>query len=910
MRRGPTGPTSDPVDAAPDGAVYVGRLARRYVAVFVCLAPAYLVWRTTTVGTGWMLALSMPWLWSEAWSLAQIVALRHETIGRRSRRARRAGGELDDRGTGGTPIDAGSDLEVAVVVSPSATAVDVERSIVGLQATGDVARISVLVAADRRNELIELSRHWGSLGIRLVTVEGGVAARAGDRLELILASTELPWVLWLEAGQVPMPDMIDALEGRVVGERVAVNQISVGLLNPQSLVHVNRLGDEQALERRLIGPARARRGLAPWHGPGSLLRRSAFVAQPGTDDPGITQLSRWSVDLKRAGWRFDYDPRPLIRVPAADSLQPYLAERRRHSLAALEELGLSWSIPGVSRPVRSAALAAAMSTTHGLRQLAGLGILVVCLLAGRLPVVADDAGVLAVMAGFSVAAMVARRALSGGTMGFGDWVKHGWRTLGADIAALTPRFAKPLQLLHPGLRIAHRGSLGRMQLLTLTFVVFEVALTTRALTTLYPILLPTMSRRDAAVLLVVSIGATISLLSVLGGLARNHGRRRSPRVELATGITVAGSEGTTLDITPSGVGALVPSAPPIGTSVPLAFTIAGQDGAERLVEVVGTVRAATLHESGSVRVGLEFDEIDIGDRMTITEYCALGLSGSSPSSEDSADNLLSEVSFGQLAMVRSLAALSVLAAAGAVMLGPRAGAVAAEAATSVPPVFAVSVGGADEAVSFPELTLRLHTDTWSEPLALNGAGQFERGANPESWDGPVHVEVALGDDRHVELVPADGRILLAAVDVATADPMLTASVVGPGGHHRAVATGDPLVPGPYTVRWQAGDREPRIVAVRLEGGQILQIGPDGATVGSAPEPDPTGSPDTTSTDEAPPANESTPTSAESNRADGRRRDGDTPAATRPPATSSTTVPATTASTGVSDDPEASGGGGS
>ena len=906
MRRGPTDPTSDPFDAIPGGAVSIGRLARRYVTAFLCLAPIYLAWRTSTVGAGWILALSMPWLWSEAWSVAQILALRHEVVGRGVRRARSPdggtdGGEVEGRAIDGRAINGGAidgerisadtDLEVAIVVSPSATALDVERSIVGLHATAEIARITVLVAANRRSELIELSRHWGALAIRLVTIEDGVPGRAVDRLDLVLDHTEYPWVLWLEAGQVPMPDMVEGIESRRIAERVAVNQIAVGLLSPQSLMHVDRIGDEQALERRLVGPARAERGLAPWHGPGSLLRRAAFVSRPVFDDPSASVLSRYSVDLKRDGWRFDYDPRPLIRVPAADSLRPYLAERRQRSLAALEELGLTWTIPDVSWPIRRAALAAAMSTTHGLRQLATLAVLGLCLIVGRLPVAADTTSVLAMMAGFSAASMLARRLLSGGTMGFGDWVKNGWRTLGADVAALTPRFDKPLQLLHPDLRIAHRGSLGRMQYLTLTFVVFELAVIARAMTTLYPTPLPSMSRWDAAVLLVVSVGVTMPLLAVLGGLAGDLGRRRSLRVELETEITVAGAAGTTLDITPAGLGALVESAPPIGTSVTFELTVPGAGGAERHIEASGTIRSATLHDSGSVRVGLEFDDMYIQDRMAITEYCALGLSNTPSFGEDRADHLLSEVSFGQLAMVRGLAALSVLAVAGAVMLGPRADSVAANSATTIPPVLTATAGAADEVVSSPELTVRLHTEGWSEPLAVNDGGLFERGSNPDSWDGPVHVEVALGDDRHVELLPADGRIRLAVVDLAVTDPALTASVVGPGGHRRAVATGDLLVPGPYVVGWVVGDLEPRTAAVRIDGGQMLRIGPDGVTVVAAPEieSESVEPSETRSTDETPSTGESTSTTTESTG-------------------SETTVSPTTASPDVSDDTESSGGG--
>ena len=111
-----------------------------------------------------MLVLSMPWLWSEAWSLIQLVALRHEVLGGRKRRRRR------EATAHGNHLVARDDLEVALFVAPSATVVDVERSIVGLHATGGAARVTVLVSPERLAELIEHSRHWRLDDFQLVGV--------------------------------------------------------------------------------------------------------------------------------------------------------------------------------------------------------------------------------------------------------------------------------------------------------------------------------------------------------------------------------------------------------------------------------------------------------------------------------------------------------------------------------------------------------------------------------------------------------------------------------------------------------------------------------------------------------------------------------------------------------------------
>ncbi len=879
--------------------------SRAVGALFVVvLSPVYLLWRTTTIGEGWMLALSIPLLWAEAWSVVQIMALRHQVSGgRRERRVSILDVAEDEQSEGG-PHNSGQDLEVVVVVDQSTTMVEVERTVVGLRANPRFGAVTILSDQDRREELSELQDLWPDGIVRIVDAGSQLRGDDGAVLEAVMSNSSRSWVLWLDAGQVPMTGMADELDRRVFDDRVAVCQLSIGLVSPQTLVHVLPSGDEDALERRIIGPSLAERGLAPWLGSGSLVRRTALeTLTADAADPSVgptTSLVRRASELKRDGWWIDYEPRPLLRVPSPDSLHPYLVRRRRTSLAALEQLGLAFTLPGMTWRLRRAAMASAVSVTHGLRQLGVVVILAGALITGTLPIEAESDFVLAIVVAFHLATMFTRRMLSCGLMAPGDWIRHGWRTLGADIGALTPRFSKPLRVLHPRLRLAHRGSLGRMQLLTLIFVGFELALAARALNTLHPILLPSnTNHRDLAILLAASIATTIGLFDVLGGFALDQGQRRNPRIALESPITVGTARGAALDITPIGVGAVVPSAPPVGVTVPVHFTVPGRDGSPYRIAAEGTVRTATAHESGSVRVGLEFDHLSAKDRMAITEYCVLGAAetnGTPVPTRTTPDQLTADSSEGHVAMVRALATLSVVGAVGAMFLGPAAEPVSARETAAVPEVFTATdpLAGANEATvaRTAGVSLRLHTDSWSEPLATAADGVFARGSNPATWIGPVHLEVAIGEDRLVVPMPDDGTVVLAAVEVSA--QLRDVDVMGPGGRWRSIVDGDVLVPGPYTVRW-SGDGGLRAVPVRVGAGEILRIDLDGPRLIDPPPPttEPTEPPTTTAPPTtAPPITEPPSTTAPPTT--------EPPTTTAPPTTAPPTTVETTAGAGAED----------
>ncbi len=847
--RGPTGPASSAPHKGRKRGGATSSLTRLYTLVFVTAGPLYLLWRATGVGTGWQLALSVPFLSIETWAWLQIICLRHQVSpGRLTDGRGRPNNNSDqdpasdtgDRVDGPTDVDA-PDFDVVVAAGSLSTPADIERTLIGLAA----AETRPVTVASTRHDVAanlpaQLTDQLSDLRFAPLNTEN----QAADALALVLHNSQADWVLWLDAGQVPMPNLAEAVAPHLSNERTAVCQIATGLLNPESLVQVGRDGDEEALEHELIGDAMAQRGRAPWHGPGSLIRKGAVPAAASLDDPQAFDVSWCAIELQRNGWEIAYESTPLIRVPAADSLRPYLSRRRDRSLAILEQLGYAFSLPNVPWAVRRTAMARAVSVTHGLRQLAMVAVLIGSLLSGRLPFAQSSGTTLALMAGYTGAAMLARRSLSGTSMALGDWVRHGWRTLGADLAALVPRLARPIELRRRRGQskdsAVQLGLSGRLQLPIMAFGLLQVALAIRAFSVIQPMSLSPMGRGESLLAIMATTIITVQLIDVLGGITRPRGRRRSVRLPLKSDITVGNIWGQTLDVTPFGVGAIIEAAPPIGTTTSARFALNDVDGAERVVTVEGTVRSATHHRSGLVRVGLEFTSMDDADRLALTHFCALGVAGPGRSATAAAENpgrLPMERSTGDLVLVRSLAVASVLSAVGTLFVGPAADPVVAadNGVTAIPDSFAVTwpqpaAGTSNSGTNLSnELTVRLHTDDWSEALEPTDVETFSRPRGPSSWPGPVHLAVTVGPDRFVLLVQeTTAEIELAALVVD--DEVVVVELVGPGGVRFDGSDGQGLVPGRYSIRSQDIGGTTMLTKLAVDQGETIHVGPTGATI--------------------------------------------------------------------------------
>lgn len=834
-----------PRDSGTTGA---SRLTRMLTNLVLTLGFGYLVWRSSTLGRGWILALSLPLVWAESWSLIQLGLLRYQIVGRRRSEPT------------GQPVDLDA-VDVIVVVDADSTPRLLEPTLVALAAAGWSRPVRLLARSPLPNHQPLLDRFEATSSLRFeVTVDPTLGT---DPLASMVNIGAGEWILWLAAGQVPMPELFTHLGDTLIDDRTGVRQFPVGLLSPNTLFHLKSGGDEDALERQVIGPSLARRGVAPWRGPASLIRRKALV-DVSHETPFNQLVPEWAVAMHCNGWSTDYDPKLLIRAQAPDSLQAYLVERRNRSAAELVNLGAAFSRRGVPGPSRMAALAGGVSLTHGIHQIAMLALLVVVLITGRLPFVGNTLTVAGAMIGFAGLTTLARHRLSGGTMAPGDWLRHGWRTLGADLAALAPQLSPLPALRDPKRASARRHAFGQMRLLVVALTFFEVVLATRALNTVYPTFLPSMSRLSATLVLVVSLTVTYTMVDVLGVLVTGRQRRRAPRISLEVDVAMAGRRGTTIDVTPFGLGARIDSAPALGETVPVRFVVPGREE-DHQIETPAVVRSAFRSEAGDVRVGVEFEDLSDDDRLVLIEYCALASDEPADGSTVQAGpgDLMAEVDNGNLGLIRLLTAVATAAAVVAIFLGPVADPASADTEGAMVPVTLTlaapslpNIDGTDtrtdngatngatvgtEAVDGLTVTqtgieVRYFTDAWSEVVTPDDDGRFNRPDSLESYVGEVMVEVRLGPDRHVIAAPGDGTLVLSRLRIEPGTE--GAELTGPGQRTRPAVDGELLVPGRYVVRLPVPadaeiGTEPVVVRIEVAAGQTLVVGTDGTRLESA-----------------------------------------------------------------------------
>ena len=134
-------------------------------------------------------------------------------------------------------------------------------------------------------------------------------------------STTTPAVLWLDAGQVPRPDVLEvATAWTASDDRLGVLQLGERMLSPQSYAGMSRAGDEWSADQRCALPALGGRRIAPWIGPGSVVRRDALqrVTPPADADP--CALERVASRLQAAGWHTAHDGRELVGSMMPDTL--------------------------------------------------------------------------------------------------------------------------------------------------------------------------------------------------------------------------------------------------------------------------------------------------------------------------------------------------------------------------------------------------------------------------------------------------------------------------------------------------------------------------------------------------------------------------------------------------------------
>ncbi|MEL6981058.1 MAG: PilZ domain-containing protein [Actinomycetota bacterium] len=576
--------------------------------VAVLVGAAYLWWRSSTLGSGWLLVLSVPFFAVEAWAFVELALLTIQTW-RIPPAAPRA-----EVGRDTEPIDiaivaAGRDIE------------DLERTLLACRNVRSRGRL-IVIDDERRFRHRSVAANAGAsyrIDKRAIEAPGLAAYR----------STDADTYLWLRSGQLPMPDLIEVIGPRFKREDLAVCQLATSLLNSSDLAHLGRERDDDDLINQVVGPALSRWDAGLWLGSASVVRRSA-IEQIGGFDRHVP-IERLTARLHRAGWATAFERRHLVATTAPEAIERYLAVRRQRAGAALSVL-LSREgplMPGGSMGLRRrlAHLGAAARFGTGLRLLTLSMVMVAVLLTGRFPI---DGSLLALTAfggGSALLGSIGRGAVARGSMGRGDWLHQGWRVVGAEagalIDAITGRVRPAVQERNTTGATGGLAALAHLPLLDAIVLVLDLALLVRAFTIIDRNALPAFDTGQRVLAIGFAVTMLVPIVRVMQVTVARQQRRSHHRIPVVLEATVDGTPANTTDITPSGAGILLPFKPSIGVTTSLELAIPGADGVERRIVGQAVVRSAREGDRGQWRVGLELQQMAPAARQALASFYAL-----------------------------------------------------------------------------------------------------------------------------------------------------------------------------------------------------------------------------------------------------------------------------------------------
>ncbi|MEM9615908.1 MAG: PilZ domain-containing protein [Actinomycetota bacterium] len=652
---------------------------------------AYLGWRATTLGSGWSLVVTVPLFVVEVLALVELTVLALATGGLR---------RTSSPAAPPTSLDLRQDVDVDVAITADrAEVVDLERSLLSTTRIHGRGRGRIIVIDDEDRP-----------PLRAASTASGADYAVDPSLAVSPAAavhrhTGSDLYLWLSTREIADPAILTATASSLVRSRTAVCQVASWVLNADALAHLERERDDDALLNRVTGPALSRWGAAPWIGPGSIVRRSAIDAVGGVGDRPSTP--RLAARLHRAGWTTHFEPRTLIGTVAPDQLATSLAARRRQAAETWDLLG-SPDGPvgrGLHHRARLAQVTLALRVTVGLRLMLLAAALVAVLVAGAVPLVASPLAFALAWGAAATSAAVVRLILARGHRRLGDGVRQGWRTVDADVAGLldvvSGRHRRRRRLTDPARRPGERRDpassptgwrvLSRFRLAYGAVLAIDAALLLRTATLFDDDVVPAFTTGWRIVALSLAVIALLPIVDVLQVVVRRSQRRRHHRRAAVLTADLDGTPATTVDVTPRGVGLLLPVAPVIGATGTLSVHLPTAEGPTARIIGDAEVRSVSPDGPGRWRVGLQLTRLSEPAHRALVAYWALGQPGEDDGAAPAQPATVGAGAVQERRTLRSLTATAVVGGLATLLLGPAAGVAFAAGPASVAEVCVATV---------------------------------------------------------------------------------------------------------------------------------------------------------------------------------------------------------------------------
>lgn len=401
------------------------------------------------------------------------------------------------------------------------------------------------------------------------------------------------WVLMLDAGDLPAPDLLDLAATVCSAPDVGIAQMGVEEADPSSYEHdPTGRWSLAPFEYQVVRPSLASRGSIPWYGDGPALVRPAAV-RDAADHRSTVALGRHAI---AAGYRVTMIPRTLARVRGPQTLGESLAKRAR-TRRSLRHAARG-SLSELPRPARHAHRLGLLARLGAVQRVLLVAAGVAILGFGRIPLTADGLG-LVVIAGLAYGLKwIAHLLLGRGRLGPFSILRADLRTIGVDVPF--------------GDRPALDDRPRRLSLLASLAVALDIAIFVAAFGA-WRDWDGRLAGTTIAVALVVAAGFLGLTIEVLLDALMRRQRRLNHRVRLGL-VTCRLEEldGRLADLSTGGAGVLIDAplaeVPEPGTVTTVAFRIPDASGAWRNVSALVQIAHVAPAGAEATRVGLAFDD--------------------------------------------------------------------------------------------------------------------------------------------------------------------------------------------------------------------------------------------------------------------------------------------------------------
>jgi cellulose synthase (UDP-forming) len=454
----------------------------------------------------------------------------------------------------------------------------------------------------RRDEVRRLADQFGA---RYLTRPTNVHAKAGN-INHALDHTSGQLLLILDADHVPQPDILDATVGYFDDPSVAVVQTPHDFGNHDSFQHFETGRHDQSMFFEVIMPGKDRHDGAFWCGSAAVILRHALEGIGGIATQTVAEDFHTTIRLHGQGWHTRYHDETLVQGLAPQDLASFLLQRdrwARGNLAVLRTPENPALVAGLSLKQRLSYLSSLLAYFVPLQRLAMLGVLVVMLTSGRLPLHTTLWLLALLWLPWMALNLGASSILCRGEVSLWDGCYSSLLTteifLRAQLGLLRPFSTSFKVTPKDGIDNGGWAAARQLRLVLVLSAALSAAVVARVLALAGVVPLPGLHGAALWAGMVLAGWELLLMVAALARVSRRRQIRRSYRVPVEIAGVVEGTVMRVVDLTPGGAGVLGPHPIPVGSEVELRLDLPTVGGELRPARMAYTIWSC--HPAGPSR---------------------------------------------------------------------------------------------------------------------------------------------------------------------------------------------------------------------------------------------------------------------------------------------------------------------